>query len=162
MRIAAEVMTRNVLSVRADWSVTELATFLCDHSISGAPVVSGEGKPLGVVSLTDIVRDSVAGDASIRSGATAEPHVFYQDALERVVAREEAAGFRIVQDSQTTVRDIMTPMIFSVRANARIDEVADAMVRGHIHRIFVMEDGRIVGVISSLDMLALIRDGAAD
>jgi len=158
MKTAAEVMTRNVLSVHADWSVTELATFLCDHAISGAPVVAADGQPLGVVSLTDIARDSAVASARTSNGATAEPHVFYQDALERSVAHEEAARFRVVDDSQTTVRDIMTPTIFSVPSNADVQEVAEVMIRGHIHRIFVMESGEIVGVISALDLLALVRD----
>ena len=58
---AKEVMTPDVLLAGADWTLEELAEFLVDHSISGAPVVSTEGDLLGVVSMTDIVRRMVGG-----------------------------------------------------------------------------------------------------
>jgi CBS domain-containing protein len=145
-------MTRGVLTVDADWSVAELATFFEDHSISGAPVLDAKGALLGVVSLTDIARGGTISESS-----AAELHTFYSQGLERAVAREEAAGFRVVGDSPVTVRQIMTPMIFSVDASAPVQEVADAMIRGRIHRLFVMEKGKMVGVISSLDLLTLVR-----
>jgi signal-transduction protein with cAMP-binding, CBS, and nucleotidyltransferase domain len=50
-------------------------------------------------------------------------------------------------------------MVFSVDANAPVQEVADTMIRGHIHRLFVMEHGKMVGVISALDLLSLVRAG---
>jgi CBS domain-containing protein len=149
---AANVMTRGVLTVDADWSVAELATFLENHSISGAPVVDGKGALVGVVSLSDIARGS-----SLSASPSPEAHAFYSHGLERAVAREEASRFR-VDDSPTTVRQIMTPMVFSVDASAPVHEVADTMIRGHIHRLFVMEQGKMVGVISALDLLSLVRD----
>ena len=59
--LAKDIMTRNVLTVSEEWTVPELARFLTNHSISGAPVTNGEGKLVGVVSVTDIARaaDSV-------------------------------------------------------------------------------------------------------
>lgn len=52
----------------------------------------------------------------------------------------------------------MTPTVFSVEPTASVEEVAGTMIRGRIHRLFVMEDKKLVGVISSLDLLVLIRD----
>ena len=149
---AAQVMTRGVLTVDADWSVGELATFLEDHAISGAPVVDAEGGLLGVVSVTDIARRGPVTASSVD-----EPHAFYHQVVDRVVAREEAAGFRVVDDS-SKVREIMTPMIFSVEAGVPVQEVADTMIRGRIHRLFVMDEGKMVGVISTLDLLSVVRD----
>ena len=149
---AAEVMTRGVLTVDADWSVMELATFLEDHAISGAPVVDAKGALLGVVSVTDIARRGAVDDAS-----AAESHTFYHQGIERLAAPEGAASLRGVAES-SKVREIMTPMIFSVESTAYVQEVADTMIRGRIHRLFVMEQGKLVGVISSLDLLSLVRD----
>lgn len=151
-KTAADVMTHGVLTVDPDWSISELATFLEDHAISGAPVVDAKGAPLGVVSVTDIARRGAVAESS-----APETHSFYHHGVERAVAREEAARFRVVDDA-SRVRDIMTPMIFSVDTTAPVEEVADAMTRGRIHRLFVIEDERLVGVISSLDLLPLIRD----
>ncbi len=144
-------MTRGVLTVDADWSVSELAIFLEDHAISGAPVVDADGALLGVVSVTDVARRGAIAESS-----ATETHAFYHHGVERAVAREEAARFRVVDDA-SKVRAIMTPMIFSVDVTAPVEEVADAMIRGRIHRLFVMEKEKLVGVISSLDLLPLIR-----
>ena len=149
---AGDIMTRGVLTVDADWSVAELATFLEDHAISGAPVVDRNGAVLGVVSVTDIARGGTT------TNETAEgPHPFYSQGIERALAREEISRFRVVEDS-STVRDIMTPMIFSVYPSTSVREVADTMIRGRIHRLYVMDGPQLVGVISSLDMLTLVRD----
>jgi CBS domain-containing protein len=76
--------------------------------------------------------------------------------LNDIARGTEGSRFQ-VDDSPTTVRQIMTPMIFSVDATAPVQEVADTMIRGHIHRLFVMEHGKMVGVISALDLLSLVR-----
>src|SRR5688572_24908905 len=66
---ARDVMNREVLTVRVDLSVRELAAFLTENQISGAPVVDREGRLVGVVSLTDVAeydadRADLAADSS--------------------------------------------------------------------------------------------------
>jgi CBS domain-containing protein len=151
--MAGDVMTRNVLAVRPEWSVGQLVEFLTDNSISGAPVVSADEKPLGVVSVTDVAR---SGSLVDRRGG--HPPPYFTQGIERFVAHEEVASYRGDDVSDATVRDIMTPMVFSVDENATVQEVADAMIRGRIHRVFVTNKGKMVGVISSMDLLPLVRD----
>jgi CBS domain-containing protein len=57
-----------------------------------------------------------------------------------------------------TVRDIMTPTIFRVNENATVQQVAGTMIRSHIHRVFVTQEEKVVGIISAADMLRVIRD----
>ena len=54
--LAKDIMKRDVLSVGMNWSIEQLANYLIENGISGAPVTSEDGKLLGVVSMTDIVR----------------------------------------------------------------------------------------------------------
>jgi len=54
--LAKDIMNPDVLSVGPDWSIGQLADFLCTNSISGAPVISENNKLIGVVSMTDLVR----------------------------------------------------------------------------------------------------------
>jgi CBS domain-containing protein len=149
---AAQVMTRQVLTVRADWPVNRLVKFLVDHSISGAPVVSEQEVPIGVVSLTDVARN---GEFVKRNQS--EVHAFYRHGLERIVGREELGAFRVEVESHTTVREIMTPVVFSVEQEATVQEVANTMITGRIHRVIVTGASRIVGIISSLDLLPVVR-----
>lgn len=150
-----EIMQREVLSVKEDWPVNQLARFFTDNHISGAPVTSRDGKLVGVVSHTDIVRfDGMPEEHS----SAHDTHEYYLHTLERQVAQEEISAYHVGEDSSATVRDIMTPMVFKVTETASIQEVADTMIKGHIHRIFVTRDNKISGIVTALDMLKVIRD----
>ena len=65
MKTARDIMIHPVLAVRENWTVRDLAAFFTEKSISGAPVLSPDGRLTGVVSLSDIV-DQVTRD---REGA---------------------------------------------------------------------------------------------
>jgi predicted transcriptional regulator len=149
------IMQRDVLTAEDNWPLDQLARFLIDNGISGAPVTDENGVLKGVVSVTDIVRhDSMP----YRESGETDTHDYYLYTLERQVAQEEAASFRFEVDSSVRVRDIMTPMIFEVSEDTGIQQAADMMIRGRIHRVFVTENKRILGVVTALDMLKIIRD----
>jgi predicted transcriptional regulator len=151
----SSIMQRNVLSVGDSWPLHQLASFLTDNQISGAPVTSQDGELIGVVSLTDIVRYDSMPESRAELHDT---HEYYLHTLEMQVTQEEATSFHVEQESSATVRDIMTPMIFEVDQNASIEEVADTMVKGHIHRLFVTHNKQISGVVTALDMVEFLRN----
>ena len=151
----AEFMNRDVLAAQAEWSLDQLAQFFVDNYISGAPVVSERGKLVGVVSVTDIVRHKDLIDRNTHRDVT---HDYYVRGLENQYAREEMASLRIDAETPATVQEIMTPMIFEVSEDTIVREVADMMLKGHIHRVFVTRHKEIVGVVTALDMLRIIRD----
>ncbi len=152
---AEDLMTKDVLTSKADWSVDRLADFFVDNGISGAPVLSPQGRLVGVVSSSDLVRQQ---SQPTRGADTLPAHSYYVGALEGAYSSEDLSRISMQQDSTASVRDIMTPMIFTVFPSTSVQEVADAMLKGRIHRVFVAEDGRLVGVISALDLLGLVRD----
>lgn len=152
------IMQRNVLSVEEDWPLNRLASFLTDNQISGAPVTGKNGKLVGVVSLTDIVRYDSFPEGKESSRST---HEYYLHNLESHMAQEEATTYHVEQDSQTKVKDIMTPMIFEISADASLQEAADTMVKGHIHRLLVTNNKEISGIITALDILKVVRTSGA-
>ncbi|HBF42890.1 MAG TPA: hypothetical protein DDW42_04535 [Desulfobacteraceae bacterium] len=152
---AEDIMTQDVLTVRADWSLDRLSEFLVGNSISGAPVVSGEEKLIGVVSLTDIV---LHGTLSVKDPPPNEPHEYYVNELERQYGQNEIKAFRISGEPLTTVRDIMTPVIFKVTEDATVQQVANTMINSRVHRVFVTREDELVGIIATPDMLKVIRD----
>ncbi len=151
---AKDLMVAEIMAARADWPLDRLAEFLTDNYISGAPVVSEEEELIGVVSLTNIVRHD---SFHAHDGGDDIPD-YYLRGLENRYAREEIAALGLKPELAATVRDIMTPMIFEVGEDTPVTAVADVMVRGHIHRVFVTRDRKIVGIITALDMLQVIRD----
>jgi len=52
----------------------------------------------------------------------------------------------------------MTPVVFQVAEEAGIDQVAETMVKGRIHRLFVTRNGEMVGILTAFDLLKVIRD----
>lgn len=149
-QLARDVMTPNVRSVNEDWSLEELARFFIDNSISGAPVVNRAGKLVGVVSLTDLARVQAERDSP-----APEAHDFFARSFEAGISPDEV-DVHFVRESAYRVGDVMTKAVFSVNEDAPVTEIADMMVRGRIHRVFVMRKHEIVGVVAALDLLKLL------
>jgi CBS domain-containing protein len=59
------------------------------------------------------------------------------------------------------VGDIMTPTVYTVPADTPASELARTMVSGRIHRLFVTRGRRIVGIVTSLDLLKLLFEERA-
>ncbi len=151
---AKDVMTADVKTVGADWPLDRVAEFLIEHDISGAPVVDG-GTLVGVISLTDLARhDSVSGNRT----SSDRPAAYYRNELEHLYAEEEVDQLRVREGDETTARDVMTDEIYDVNEHTSVQQIAQVMHRGRIHRVFVTTDGEIRGVISALDMLKVVAE----
>ncbi len=149
---AKDLMTTDVQTVDADWPVDRVAQFLIDHDISGAPVVKDD-ELVGVISLTDIARhSSTAGEP-----ATADrPASFYRSELEANYAEEDLENLQISEGGETTAEHVMTPQVYDVNEHTSVQQVAQVMHRGGIHRVFVTTNGEVRGVITALDMLKVV------
>lgn len=152
---AKEVMNPSIISVPADWSIEELSQFLIDKAISGAPVKNEFDHLIGVVSLTDIVRHDSLAETDLRAD---EPHDYYMRGWEDRLAPEDLSSFHVEDRPQAFVRDIMTPMLFKVDEDTSLKEVADTMIGGRVHRLFVTHSQKVVGIVTTMDMLKAIRD----
>lgn len=151
----SDVMQREVLAVDASWSLEELTDCLVDNSISGAPVVAENDELVGVVSLTDIVRQNRLQEYG---GGREDTHDVYLFELDRQMGKDELRELHIQYETPVMVRDIMTPMIFSVSEDTSVQEVAETMLKGRIHRVFVTRENKLTGIVTALDMLKVIRD----
>ncbi len=132
-----ELMTTKVGVVSEDTSVAELAKVLAKHQITGAPVVDEQKKLVGVVSLSDVARSAPADG----------PHkVCYY-------ANPSWSGVDIPESDQRRVGDIMTHIVIHVDAEDELERAAELMVNHGIHRVIVTHQKKIVGVITSMDMV---------
>ncbi len=155
MLTAKDIMTQDVLEAKADWSLRRLVEFLSENFISGAPVISEDGRIIGVVSLTDILGHDTLPE---KYSEHHEPHEYYIYALQHRFEPQEIDSLKLEIEPLATVRDIMTPKIFKVGEDTTVQEVADTMIKGHIHRVFVTREEKVVGIISAVDMLEIVRD----
>lgn len=149
---AADLMTPDVLSVRDDVTVAELAEFLTMHEISGAPVEDATGKLIGVVSMTDIARQRAEEDPVERERPSADYDVRgWSDRLDP----SDLDSFRVHQPG-VLVREIMTSQILSVETDATVSQMAEMLIDSHVHRLLVTEQGKPVGIVSATDLLGLL------
>lgn len=151
---ASDLMNSDVLTVREDMSVKELADFLTDQQIGGAPVLDADGKLAGVVSMVDIV--AAASDEEKLTPDERNPDFYLRD-LQEAYSDEEIQDLHIEIEA-LSVREIMTRSVYSVAEDATVSEVASMMLQGHLHRVLVTRDEELVGIISTSDLLGLLID----
>lgn len=132
---ATEVMQEGVVSVSPELPVDELEEILTGEEISGAPVTDQDGKVVGVVSKTDIVR---------------------------YLSEQLADVFTQTAGQSTPVSEIMTTDVVCVEPDADLRDVAQIMLDQQVHRIFVRDGGDVVGIITTFDLIRGLLEGSQE
>jgi CBS domain-containing protein len=123
---AADLMTPNPLSIRAEVTVPEAVAWLTEKGFSAAPVIDESGRPIGVVSRADIL----------------------------VHERERLRTATLLLADDAIVVDIMTPAVFSVTSQTPVEQVVEQLLTLNVHQLYVVdEDQFLIGVISAHDVL---------
>jgi len=131
MRVA-DLMQTNVITATAETPISEIIRALADGHVSSVPVVDGHRRVLGVVSTSDlIVAEAEAGDAEART----------------VLTERGVAG------------DLMTTNAVTIAPDASAREAARLMLYAEVHRLFVVENDKLVGVISTTDLVRAVATG---
>lgn len=152
---ARDLMNPDPLTVRETMSIGELATFLTENEISGAPVVDRKGRLVGVVSVVDLARaDSEKSEDTSWSSVHADS---YADDWDRRALGDGVKIFHLEPDA-LQVRDIMNSSVHSVDPEATVPEIARRMLHYHLHRLLVIEDDQLIGVLSTSDLLGLLLE----
>jgi CBS domain-containing protein len=125
----AEIMRTDLKTVTGDATIADATLVLSEAHVSALPVVDRRDHLVGVLSTTDVLN---------AAAETADP-----EARERL--------FEITQ-----VNEIMTPRPLTIAPDADIKEAAQQMLYLEVHRLFVEEDGRLVGVISQTDIVRAV------
>ncbi len=145
-----DVMTRDVLAVGPDTSLETAARLLSTRAISGAPVVTKTGRVIGVVSSSDLADPDRA--KTEREGYP----LFYR------ISQGHTTEFGDdVQVGSGCVADVMSPFVLCVESGSSTKSAARIMVAEHVHRLLVMENTKLVGIVSALDLLRIIAGVAS-
>jgi CBS domain-containing protein len=132
-------MTKDVLTVGLNTSIHEAARLMVEHGVSGLPVVDSEGHVAGIISEGDlIVRQKPRERISWRT-------LFFRDGERLAREYRKATG--------TTVGEVMTRSVISVSPDLPIGSAAEILDSRGIHRLPVVTDGYLVGIISRKDLV---------
>ncbi len=150
---AKDLMSRNPVSIRRDAGIREALELLVDRGFGAAPVIDEGGRPVGVVSRTDILihdRECVH-HASVSDGGLSPDDMCDWDVFPEQRLPE---GYCIEVADPAAVAEIMTPAVFTVPLDAPAREVVRRMRELKVHHLFVVDsDLALVGVISPLDVI---------
>lgn len=150
---ARDIMQAHVVTVNPGLPLADFEQLLEREGVSGLPVVDNAGL-CGVVSRTDLIR--TLADAE---GSAAATLAYYQE-VGGAAPNPTSAG-RMASDQIATkvVRDIMTTELVAVSGDRPVRDVAQMMVNRGVHRLLVTEGRRLLGLVTTLDLVRAIADG---
>jgi CBS domain-containing protein len=126
-----DIMQTKVQTVAPDVPVLDAVTTMSDLHVSALPVLDMKGSIVGVISTTDVLQAEAEADDS----------------------KARAALFE-----RSIVSDLMTARVRTIEATASIADAAQQMLYLEVHRLFVVEDGKLVGVVSQTDIVRAVAE----
>lgn len=178
------IMTTDVVSVTPLTTLRDAMELLARQHVSGAPVLAGE-RVVGVVSAADLI-GFAASDPGVprerehaedtewrdwselplpdRSDGENEPSAeFFTDLWEDAGAdvserMERADGPEWNSLEEHEVREVMTRRLWALRPDDTVEQAAELMHRAGIHRVLVVEDGNLVGIVTVSDIARAVAE----
>jgi CBS domain-containing protein len=147
-----DIMDSEPVSVTVADSVETVLHVMRDHDLSGVPVVNEGGRCVGIITEADLVISEEGEDFHL-------PHYF--QLFGGVVFLERWSHFeeRARKAYAATAEDMMTPDPITIEPDASVREAAKLIATKKHNRIPVIEHGRLVGVVTRVDVLeALTRE----
>ena len=144
------LMSTQVLTVYEGWSIKRLAGFFVKHNLSGAPVVAADDELVGVVTQSDVVEFESRGlsDKEIEKLV-----VNYCGPYGGAFSAQDLARFKEKATEYCTINEIMTPHVYAVDVNTPVASACRLIADKNIHRLFVTQEDRLVGVVTAMDVL---------
>ena len=153
MLTAHDIMTREVVTIRPEASVEELAKLLEEHRISGVPVLDKTGGLVGVVTQSDLVQRS--RDLELPPALNIlDFHLFLEMPSHFKKRLEKLLGNK--------VKDVMTPDPLSIAPDTPVKEIAGLMTAQGVHTLPVLAEGKLVGIVGKLDLIRGLARPAAE
>ena len=138
---AQDIMTRDVTTVSPNTSVSDIAAVMVEKHISGVPVLTDNGQIIGMVSQSDLLHRAELG--------TERTYKWWF----RTFADSNALAQDYAKAHGRKAHDIMSRYVVSVRDDAELRDVADILDNYRIKRVPVVQEGRLVGIITRGDLV---------
>jgi CBS domain-containing protein len=170
-----DIMTKDVVALSPTMTLREAMELFVTRHVSGAPVVS-RGRVVGVLSTTDILAFQAAtaqvqaereveidpvdavfaeADEAIAGFYTAVPDED-TEAIPEILSELEERQWDVLEEHM--VAEVMTQVVFSLSPTALVTEAALYMREAEVHRILVMDDDVLVGIVTTTDLAAVVAD----
>lgn len=141
---ARDIMVKEVITVKQQATIKEIAKVLVDNKISGVPVVDDDRRLVGIVSEGDLLFKET--NPRLPNFINILGAIIYYNGVERY-----NEDFKKLMAGQAS--EIMTDKVIVISEDVEIEEVARLMIEHGIKRIPVVQGEKIVGIISRADII---------
>jgi CBS domain-containing protein len=159
----SDVMTRTVVTLSPKMTLEQAAERLVEKGISGAPVVDEQGRLVGVLSESDLLRRlKTVADETVGRRYLTEP-VHSLALLTFLSDRHPGTVDEVYRKLRALpVADAMTRKVETVKPTDSLETVAALMIQHDVNRIPVVDGGRIVGIVTRTDLARVLAQGRKD
>ncbi|WP_298437654.1 CBS domain-containing protein [Geobacter sp.] len=139
-----DIMTTDVVTVRLETGIRELAEIFTSRRIGSVPVVDEGGNLIGIVTESDLVEQD--RNLHIPTVISLFDWVFYLES-------EKKFEKELQKMTGQTVADIYTGSVETVTPDTSVSDVADIMSTRKVHTLPVVEGRKLVGIVSRIDLI---------
>lgn len=146
-----DIMSSPVVTVRPETSIQEIARVMRDHGISGVPVVTADNKLVGIVTEVDLIAQHAPLQApqyiSILWATIPlrfDDYARYKEKVRHMLA--------------VNAEQLMTKNPATLHPEDSLEYAAGLMIKPGHSSIPVIEDGRLVGIVTRTDLIRVIKD----
>lgn len=150
---AKDIMSNTLLTAYEGWTINRLADFFINRKISAAPVIASDHELVGVVSVSDVFKFNNLTEKD--KGTALRNH--YRDSCCQEINEDVLRSWVKDADKNCTVHQIMNHEVIAIDQGESIKSVAKILLDQHIHRVFVTDNNKVVGVITAMDVLAALN-----
>jgi len=138
---ASDIMTKTVIAARPDTTVAQAAELMTQHHISAMPVVDDTDGIVGIVSEGDRMRRVEGTEEQTRSWWLS------------LFADSQTSAREFIKEWGKHLKDIMTLQVTTVTPDTPAGQIAQLLEKKHIKRVPVVDDGKLVGIVSQANLL---------
>lgn len=138
---ASDIMTKTVITGKPDTTVKQATELMMRGQISAIPVLDTTGSVVGIVSEGDLMRRVEGANDRTRSWWLS------------LFAESPTSARGFIQERGQHLKDIMTTQVTTVTPDTPVGEIALLLEKRHIKRVPVIEEGRLVGIVSRANLL---------
>lgn len=142
---AKDIMTENVITIRADGSIEQLSEILLKNRISGVPVVDDKENLIGIVTEADLI---------VKDTELHFPRYF--KLLDGIIYLESLNKFKenLRKHLATKVEDIMTRKVITISPDTHVNEIASIMLEEKVNRLPVVDSAKhVIGIVTRADIV---------
>lgn len=135
-----DIMTIDPLTIKQNVTIRDAVKIFSANDISGLPVIDQDNEVIGVITATDIIENESS-------------NAFFSSDYIKNIKFDDLRDAKFFNHQVST---IMSKNLFTTTPDANIAQMAKIMYENRIHRLLVTEYNKLVGIVTTFDVLKLL------